>query len=106
MRELTNSEFRRVSRGLANARQMLEMGYPKEALLELRPVKKLLEQDGISTRILALAYQCESKARIQLQQMKAAQKCLLRALEILNHIEDQTSLRMEIQTELLQLQNQ
>ncbi|MCF0246619.1 MAG: hypothetical protein HUJ55_07320 [Ileibacterium sp.] len=99
VREMNKNEFMRALRGYQNAQEMYEMNYPKECLLELKPVLRLLEKYETQTRFLAKAYYLKSQALGQLNKSREQLRVLDQALQILEHIEDDTDLKNTILTE-------
>ena len=100
IREMNKNEFMRAWRGYKNAREMLEMNYFKECLLELKPVIALLEKYENQTRFLAKAYYLKSQAFSRLEKFKDQKKFLLEALKVLEHIDDETELKESILKDL------
>lgn len=88
LRDLNKNEFMKVRRGYENALSLLEDGYVRQALLELKQPIRILEYQGESTKFLALCLQLKARALSELDRTKEAEDCLSRAQAILERIQD------------------
>lgn len=88
MRDLNKNEFMKVRRGYENALSLLEDGYVRQALLELKQPIRILEYRGESTKFLALCLQLKARALKELNRPAEAEDCLKRAQAILDKIQD------------------
>ncbi len=97
---LNKNEFLRIRRSIDDARELLDDGHPKSALVALRPAKKVLESQKEPLKAGALVYLLEGEILITLHQENKAILSLDHASEILDLLDEtDETLRNQIEAQ-------
>lgn len=88
VRDFNTREFMQIRHGMKDAQDLLEQGYPKDALAALKRPKKILESKITNLRILALLYVQEAEILLILKRKGKAMADLDLAERVLVNLGD------------------